>query len=78
MEMLLDRGADPNIFNSNGETALTAAIDHYFPVESLRILLEKGADPNFPDAHGTTALSSAIENGRYDLIELLHEYGATH
>ena len=42
---LLDRGADPNIRNDYGTTALMwASQDGYIKI--VRLLLDRGADPN--------------------------------
>lgn len=51
---LLNKGVDPNIQNSLGETALMwAAKEKHSDIE--RILLNKGADPNVRDDCGRTA-----------------------
>ena len=75
VDILLKKGADPNIRNENGETALILASlnGHYQVVE---ILLEKGADPNIHDNDGWTALIVASQNGHYQVVEILLEKGA--
>src|SRR4029434_4147210 len=53
-------GADLNLVDPDGTTALTLAIinGHF---DTAVALLEKGADPNVPDKSGMTALYAAVD-----------------
>ena len=75
VEILLKKGADPNIRNENGETALIQASEngHY---KVVKILLKKGADPNIREEDGWTALLFASLNGHYPVVKILHQNGA--
>ncbi len=72
---LLKKGADPNIQNEYGNTALIWAScnDH---IEMVRLLLEAGADPNIQNEYGKTALIWASCKGHIEIVRLLLEAGA--
>jgi uncharacterized protein len=57
---LLDAGADRNLVDPDGTTAVVLAIinGHY---DTAVLLLEKGADPNIADAAGMAALYAAVD-----------------
>jgi ankyrin repeat protein len=57
---LADSGADLNLVDPNGTTALTLAIlnGHF---DTAVALLEKGADPNVADKSGMTSLYAAVD-----------------
>jgi ankyrin repeat protein len=57
MQLLLERGADPNIQNDAGATALMWAADD---LAKTRLLLNHGADPNIRSADARTALTAAL------------------
>ena len=50
---LLDRGADPNVANDAGATALMWAVSD---IDKMRALIERGADVNVKSMDGRTAL----------------------
>ena len=56
---LLDKGVDPNVQNSLGETALMWAAKNG-NMDIVRILTERGADLNIRDNRGRTALMWAV------------------
>jgi ankyrin repeat protein len=64
LELLLGHGADPNLANSDGDTALTiAANTSTGAAESLLVLLDKGANINAKNNKGVTALMLAAAGG---------------
>jgi len=75
VELLLEKGADPNISDEDGDTALIEACEggHTNVVE---LLMEKGADPNISNKRGRTPLIEASEEGHTNVVELLLEKGA--
>ncbi|SEH99775.1 ankyrin repeats (3 copies) [Akkermansia glycaniphila] len=89
VKLLLEHGADANIQNKNGETALMAAIreKYYFKNEYLmynyhtnyplcKLLLEHGADVNIKDNTENTILMAAVRTGNTDFVQLFLEYKA--
>ena len=74
VELLLLKGADPNVRNDAGATALLWAVDD---TEAARLLLEHGADPNIRSADGLTPLVlAAAHYGSTDILKLLLDHGA--
>ncbi len=74
VRLLLENGADPNIRNEAGATALMWAVDD---LEKTRLLVNNGADVNARSADGRTPL--LIATGYYgadETIKLLLEHGA--
>ena len=53
-QLLIDAGADINLQNQRGETALSIAM--YYCVDAVSFLLQRGADPNIADRRGDTVL----------------------
>lgn len=73
--LLLDRGAEVDIQDFRGMTALHYAVE--VAIENATcILLERGADPNVKATDGKTPLEIAIERGDDALIHILVEAGA--
>lgn len=79
---LLDKGADINARNINGENVLHMFGDEEFDgteevmLEKARFLLDRGADINAQDEPGTTPLMIAAELDMVGLAKLLLERGA--
>src|SRR5262245_16240952 len=74
VRFLLDHGADPNIKNQAGATALMWALDD---VEKTRLLVEHGADVNARSEEGRTPLIiAAYQFGSAPIIKLLLDRGA--
>lgn len=74
--LLLNFGADPNITNNLGETALIYAVKNnaYYTVD---LLIRWGAEINFETTmYRLTPVSIAIKNDHRDITELLLSYGA--
>ena len=72
LDALLDAGANPNVKNKLGGTALMWAAS-YGQDETVQILLSKGADPRIKDNDGVTAAGWAAKNGRSNLAIMLRE-----
>jgi ankyrin repeat protein len=67
---LLSLGADPNILNHHGDTALVMAANNGH-ADVVRVLLQHGANP-FLSGHGRmTSLGAAISNRHLETAELL-------
>src|SRR5580704_8223302 len=74
VRLLLESGANPNIRNDAGATALMWAVEDQ---EKTRLLLEKGADANARSDDGRTPLM--IASGQYGagpVVKLLLDHGA--
>jgi len=65
VEPLLKRGANPNVKNRFGNTALIEAAKAFRPdTRTVKLLLDHGADVNARDPSGNTVLMCAIEQAR--------------
>jgi ankyrin repeat protein len=74
MRQLLDKGANPNLPNAAGATALMWAVDDE---EKTRLLLQAGADPSARSGEGRTALIIAAGRfGSSPVVKLLLDHGA--
>lgn len=75
VEFVLRRGADPNLYASDGQTALfMAAVRDQ--TASAEHLLHHGADPDLTGPEGDTPLHVALVRGFEDLAGLLLRHGA--
>jgi len=71
---MLQKGADPNVRNHVGATALMWALED---VESVGLLLDAGADANATSDYGRTPLVlAAAQSGAAPVVKLLLEHGA--
>lgn len=87
MEVLLQRGATPNVQNYKGHTPLHHVINrdrNRDTFEMASSLLAAGADPLLPDKQGYTAYHALMQRSRMlqareamGLVELLSEKGGT-
>jgi ankyrin repeat protein len=76
-ELLLSRGADPNVRDKDSYTPLfILAGDSRESVDLAAVLLARGADPNVVDYHGRTQLFHVAERFHIDLFYLLLSRGA--
>ncbi|KKK72061.1 hypothetical protein LCGC14_2907670 [marine sediment metagenome] len=73
--LLIETGADVNVQNKWGETALMWASYEGHP-EVVELLIERGANINAMDSNGYTALMWALKKGQTEAINLLKEAGA--
>lgn len=76
IKLLLAKGADTTILDSNGHTSLHSAAFHDDNLEIIRLLMEHGADVNASADGGDTPLSLAVQQGHENVASLLREYGA--
>ena len=73
VKVLLEWGADPNIQDDNGYTALMDAGESE---RVTRLLLVGGADPNIQNNDGETPLMRSSKTGHLEVVKVLLEYGA--
>lgn len=80
VQLLLENGADPNLKDIIGYTALMRACIVSSNIEIIKLLLEYGADPNLKNNDGWTALMMACrfldKYSSYETVKVLLEYGA--
>lgn len=74
IELLLSKGADPNVHGPNGETPLGLAAK--YSLKAVQMLVDKGADVNTKYDGGFTALRWAQEMEQSEIIKFLKENGA--
>ena len=72
---LLDAGADPDLQDALGRTALFLAVTQGY-TGTARVLLEAGADPDLKEETGKTPLMMAAKNGFRRIVNLLLEHEA--
>jgi len=82
-ELLLEKGADPNIQNVDFDTPIgeVTLVNRKNDVENTALLLEYGADPNITNSSGDSALHRLFfYNYKYalEIVPLLLENGADH
>ena len=82
MQVLLDRGANPNARDNDKSTPLhhsswSAEGGPSGTVEGICLLLKHGAIIDVEDDAGRTPLQLALEHGRDDIATCLKEHGAT-
>jgi len=75
LKFLLEKRADVNEKDTEGTTALMAAVSQG-RIDIVKVLIDKGADVNVKDNSGFTALAMAISAGHMDIIKALLENGA--
>ena len=83
VEILLKAGANTELKDNQGNTALTYAIREpkylekkTLQLEKVKLLAEAGADLNTQDNNGNTALNIAKEVGNTEIVKLLIKAGA--
>ncbi|MEL6930567.1 MAG: ankyrin repeat domain-containing protein [Cyanobacteria bacterium J06600_6] len=72
LRLLLQYGADPNLRDSLGRTALEVAILWGLP-NTVKLFLLNGADPNLPDQNGKTPLMKSAILGIQDARPVQHK-----
>jgi len=73
MEFLLSNGADPNLKDKEGQTALFFAADS---PDRVNLLLKTGADIDLQNNDGQTVLIRAAQIGEYYIVKDFLEKGA--
>ncbi|KAL2609270.1 hypothetical protein R1flu_027843 [Riccia fluitans] len=76
IQEFLDYGVDVNVRNSEGSTALHAAVKEN-QKQTAEFLLLRGADPNLPDKQDVTPLAIAQEENFHELENLLAAFPGT-
>ena len=77
MQLLLERGADPNQKDTGGRTVLMLAAGAFPPnAAAVRFVLELGGDIQARDDAGRTALDWALTLGETEISGLLRKAGA--
>lgn len=77
--LILEKGADPNQRNRNGDTPLSVFLLHgrlmstSNLISTVRLLLDRGANPNVKNGKGDTPLSLVIRSSLSSVIPLLLE-----
>jgi ankyrin repeat protein len=74
----LDRGADTNIKNNDGDTPLLQAVNGcpLGRLEVVQVLLDGGADNTVQNNNGISPLQFAARNGHLEFDQVLLERGA--
>ena len=76
VKLLLDSGADPNLQDEVGNTALMNAVfsglKSYIPI--IKLLLNSGANPFIKDSEGDIPYDFALDTGNIEIIKLLKYY----
>ena len=74
VRLLLRKGADPDVRNTNGVTPILWAV-RYNNLECLKLRYEAGANIRVKDAEGCNALVVAAKNGSKDVVQYLIDHG---
>jgi uncharacterized protein len=74
-QLLLESNADPNTWDTLGNTPLFDALERG-PPELVQLLLQHGADPNAQKSSGESLLHIASRRGYMRAIQQLLELGA--
>ena len=75
VKLLLDKGAQVDITNTEKETALMIASQNGH-TDVVKLLLDKGAQVDIANTDGSTALMIASQNGHTDVVKLFLDKGA--
>ena len=82
VRLLIEKGADVNVRDNTGETALLEAVKYgkkavmFDEINIVELLIANRADINARDNEGKTALIEAVRNAPIQTIKLLIEKGA--
>lgn len=70
IELLLEKGADPNVFNNSGQSPLMYCIEKY-KINAIQQLLDNNADPYLQNHMGENAIALAQKLGYKQIVDLL-------
>lgn len=73
--LLMERGANVNLKNNAGETALFEAAEN--SLEMVELLVDRGADIHMKDDDGYTALTHAVSRNQLDIVKFMVSQGAS-
>ena len=79
VESLLKAGADPSVYQHDGNPVLRSAIvmRDQQAVDFTRLLVENGANVNVLDKHGYALLPTAAQEGKLEgIVQILLDAGA--
>jgi len=77
LDLLLQHGADTNVYDNDAEPLLNAVVHSYFHgVKDVQLLLRYGADVNAMDNKGKTALHAAVERFDIKIIDTILRHNA--
>ena len=76
VEVLLAAGADPNLIDDRGQTALHYAAQYGGSDAVTQALIDGGVSVNTQDSHGATALQLALFAGNDGATSMLEQAGA--
>ncbi|XP_052286657.1 ankyrin-1-like isoform X2 [Dreissena polymorpha] len=75
LDVLLSAGADPNVTDSNMNSAVMIAVSSH-KVDVIKLLIRYGADVNKKNRRNETPLLVAVYGGQTDIMELFLDAGA--
>ena len=75
VQLLLDRGADPNMASGHGETPLHNCAQQGH-LDVVKLLLDRGGGINSMRINGVTPLHQAVEKDNKDVVRFLLDRGA--
>lgn len=74
---LIAAGADPNLADDDGDTAVTLAVNRYdSQPDFLTMVLDAGGNPNQARPDGDPVIVRFVNGAKLDAISLMHEKGA--